>query len=152
MVFCRTPIDIAALGWSPIGGEEGHKSIKIVIHYNNPLPGSEIQGVSGSSDAILYFTRNFRPNDLGVLAFGDPLIRFEGTLVGEGQTEHTFDYPSACSSLVLHANEEVTVIRETFHMHSNGVRATSEHICDGEVIREGSVAFFDYSAQGNLDI
>jgi hypothetical protein len=127
---------------APLFGADGFQAFQIVIHYNNPRLD---QGVIDNSGIRLYWTSQPRDEQVGVLSVGDPIVSLVGQPVGDGYTLHQFDCPGSCSSLV---NTPVTVLREYLHMHKTGARMTNEQIRNGEVIRMGSVDYWDFDQNG----
>lgn len=128
-------------------GAGGFVSYRIQVHYNNP---GEIAGVLDSSGVKIFWTRQIREFDLGVLQLGDPILNLSGSSVGDGLTSHDFQCGSQCSSAFL--SEPITVIREQLHMHASGRRMSNQQIRNDEVLRVGVADFFDYDQQGALNI
>lgn len=73
-----------------------------------------------------------------------------GEPVGDGLTVHEFDCPSSCSSSAL--DEPVTVLREYLHMHKEGARIVNEQLRDGDVVRFGSIDFWEFEQNGNAAV
>ena len=124
-------------------GENGFKSFRLEIHYNNP---SLDTGVVDSSGIRVYYTSQKREFDMGIMMTGDPLVSLIGQPVGDGMVQHSFDCPASCTSTVL--QQSVTVIREGLHMHKTGRSMYNYQSRDGAVIRVGAVDYFDFDQQG----
>lgn len=130
----------------PLFGEDGFQSFMIEIHYNNP---ALTAGIIDNSGIRVFWTSQTREEHLGSLQTGDVVFSLKGQPVGDGYSYHTFDCPATCSSLV---GTKVTVLREHMHMHETGARMTNEQIRDGEVIRVGSVDYFEFDQNGNVAV
>lgn len=124
-------------------GENGFKSFKLEIHYNNPWLD---EGVLDSSGIRLYFTSQLRPQEFGILPIGDPFVSLVNQSVGDNFAQHTFDCPSSCSSVAL--NESVTVFKESLHMHRTGQSMLNYQIRNGDIVRMSQVQFYDFEQQG----
>lgn len=125
----------------PLGGNDGFKTFRLEIHYNNPWLDP---GILDSSGVRMYYTSQKREHDMGMLQLGDPIIRLRNQVVGPAR--HTFDCPSSCSKTSL--TQPVTVVRENLHMHQAGKTMKNDHIRAGQVIRSAQVQFYDFEQQG----
>lgn len=126
-----------------LGGENGYRSFRIEIHYNNP---QLVDGAVDSSGMVLYWTHTIRENQIGVLSLGDTALRLIFRPVGQGLTGHRFVCPGNCSSLAL--DSPVTVLREVYHMHTSGVSAYMNIIRNGSIVHHGAAQYFEFSQQG----
>eukprot|EP00545_Synedropsis_sp_CCMP1620_P013501 CAMPEP_0119023262 /NCGR_PEP_ID=MMETSP1176-20130426/29606_1 /TAXON_ID=265551 /ORGANISM="Synedropsis recta cf, Strain CCMP1620" /LENGTH=578 /DNA_ID=CAMNT_0006978305 /DNA_START=45 /DNA_END=1778 /DNA_ORIENTATION=- len=142
------PLSLPSNVGAPLGSA-GFTSFQIEIHYNNP---NLDLGSLDSSGIRMYYTSQKREFDMGVFQLGDPDIGLYGQLVSPdgGLSTHEFACPSACST--NYATQPVTVLREHLHMHQSGVSMTNTQSRNGEVLREGSVDFWDFNQQGNLAV
>lgn len=129
----------------PIFGQGQAKSIIIQIHYHNPNLKENLMDSSGYE---LFFTFKPREFEMAVLQVGDPFRELSGTPVGEGLSQWTFECDTTCSTLAL-GDESVTVVQESLHMHTKGVRMVNELVRDGEVIHTASVEVFEFEQQGS---
>jgi hypothetical protein len=132
----------------PILGDGQTKSIMITIHYHNP---SGIENQIDSSGYQIYYTLQPREFEGAFLQVGDPTLSLEGTSIGEGLSEWTFDCDTMCSTVAL-GGESVTVIDESLHMHMMGTRMVNELIRDGEVVHTSAVEVFDFDQQGSYRV
>jgi hypothetical protein len=128
---------------APLFGDDGYGAFEIDVHYNNP---GLIEGLIDSSGVRFYWTSQSRDEQIGMLQLGDPFISLMGEPVGNGLTLHEFECPGSCSSIV---NQPVTVLREYLHMHEKGMRITNDQIRDGQVIRTGTIDFWEFDQNGN---
>jgi len=129
---------------APYGGVGGFGSFQMETHYNNP---ELVQGILDSSGVRFYYTTQPREFEMGVLQLGDPDVDLFGQQVGNGISSHSFGCPGACSSFAV--QQPVTVLREYLHMHRSGTRAVNQQIRNGQVVRSGSIDFFNFDQQGN---
>ena len=130
---------------SVLGVGGGFLAFRLEIHYDNRW----LDDVIDSSGVRLYWTRNLRPYDLGIMPMADPRFALKGRPVGGpngGLDRHEFLCPSSCTEFAMQQN--VTVIREYLHMHEQGARMYNDVIRDGEVVHTANVDYFDYPQQG----
>lgn len=150
--FIWAPGDLPVVFPSNVGGPlgaGGFRSFQLEIHYNNP---DGDMGVLDSSGIKMYWTSNKRPLDLGILQTGDPQVELEGRPVSAsgGLSQHSFDCEGGCSALFL--DEPITVLREHLHMHASGASIKNEQIRNGQVVRQGTVEYWDFDQQGNMGV
>jgi len=128
---------------APLGPSFGIQSFNLEIHYDNP---DLVEGVFDSSGVRFYYTTQSPEFEMGVLQLGDPFVNLLGQPVGQGLMQHSFECDGGCSQLFL--QKPVMVVRELLHMHQNGVSMYNQQVRDGEVIRSGSVDFFNFAQNG----
>ena len=130
-------------------GVGGFLSFQLEIHYDNRW----LDDAMDSSGVRLYWTRNLRQYDLGIMPMADPLFGLNGFPVGGpngGLDRHEFLCPTSCTEFAMQQN--VTVIREYLHMHEQGARMYNEMIRDGQVVHTANVDYFDYPQQGIFSV
>ena len=145
-------IDVWAKGGPPLPmpqdvglsiGENGYKSFRLEIHYDNP----QFKNTTDNSGVRFYYVKEQRPQEVGFLRLGDIRYRLRDQQIGDGVTQHDFYCPGSCSNIML--QQDVTVFRENIHMHALGRSGYSEVIRNDQVIHTGTVDYFDFDQQGN---
>ncbi|KAL3782149.1 hypothetical protein ACHAW5_010250 [Stephanodiscus triporus] len=130
----------------PLFDDENKQAISVEIHYHNP---SLLSGTKDSSGIRFYYANNERTHRAGILEIGDPWIELYDTKINDGLTQYSFTCPGECSSTFL-AQEGVTILAESLHMHKTGVRMTNEVIRGGEVFHKAVVDVYDFDQQGSF--
>lgn len=102
-----------------------------------------------NSGVTLYYSKEKRKHELGVLQLADPNVIMQNKEIGsEGVSKHSFDCPAACSENVMSGN--VTVLRESLHMHATGAAAVNDvYDSAGNLVHSGRVQYFDFDQQGH---
>ena len=126
------------------GSPDSYTSFFIEYHFDNHDLESGI--VDTGSGIRLYYTDGPVNNELGLFQVGDPLVHLEDQAVGSGLTKHTFTCPSSCSQTFI--SDEVTVIKESLHMHATGKRIANQVLRDDEVIHETYIDYWDFDQSG----
>jgi hypothetical protein len=132
------------VGFKLGGDASGYKSFVLEVHYDNL---DLEQGQVDSSAVEVYYSSTPREYTAGFLSIGDPFVAMRGQAIDAGVSDYHFDCPGECSGLVI--QEPVTVLREYLHMHKSGYSTYFEQIRGGEVIRRGSVEYYDFDQTGN---
>jgi hypothetical protein len=132
------------VGFKLGGDANGYKSFLLEVHYDNL---DLTEGEVDSSAVEVYYSSTPREYTAGFLSIGDPNVAMRGQAISVGVTDYSFDCPSECSGLVI--QEPVTVLREYLHMHKSGYSTYFEQSRDGQVIRRGSVEYYDFDQTGN---
>ena len=132
----------------PILGNGQIKSIMLEIHYHNH---GGIENQIDSSGYQIYYTLQPREFEGAYLQLGDPVVSLDGTSIGEGLSEWTFECDTMCSTVAL-GDESVTVLFESLHMHMTGTRMVNELIRDGEIVHTSAVEVFDFDQQGSYRV
>jgi DOMON domain/Copper type II ascorbate-dependent monooxygenase, N-terminal domain len=129
----------------PSSDNTGIQSFRFQIHYDNP---SLVPNVTDITVMRIYYSLKPSKYELGVTGMGDFLSYMFGTNIPAGISQFDFSCSSECSSLVL--DEPITVIGETFHMHSQGLSAKTYQIRNNEVVRQAGVDFYDFKHAGKM--
>ena len=108
-------------------------------------------GIIDNSGVRFYWTSQPRAEEVGILSVGDPVVNLYGESVGDGLSLHEFECPGSCSS-AAQDGQEVTVLREYLHMHKEGSRIVNEQLRDGDVVRFGSIDFWEFDQNGNAAV
>lgn len=140
------PVSLPENLGAPLFGENGFQAFEIEVHYNNAL---KTPGIIDNSGVRVFWTSQPRDEQVGILTVGDPNVNLFSQPVGDGQSQHSFECPGTCSSLV---GQPVTVLREYLHMHATGARMVNEQIRDGEVVREATIDYWEFDQNGNAAI
>jgi hypothetical protein len=140
------PYEFPSILGSPLGAD-GFSNYYLDMHYNNP----DLEaGFLDSSGVTVYWTRTKREYDVGVFALADPQTDGQGEDLGEGLTQHTYNCPASCTSLVLPVNQSITILATSFHMHRQGRMATLSVIRDGVEVFHSAVEYFDFDQAGSI--
>lgn len=105
------------------GGEGSFQYFSLQIHYENP---TKLQNVVDTSGFKLWYTKELRKNDMGILFTGTTNLKIPGntdsiTTEGGGcPAECTRKFPS-----------DIVVWNNGFHMHTLGRKISTRHIRDG---------------------
>ncbi len=67
----------------PILGQDGYRSLQLQTHYSNP---SLLKNLRDSSGVRVWYTKQLRAHEVGVLQIGDPDV-WLGRSVGEAQLQ-----------------------------------------------------------------
>jgi hypothetical protein len=133
----------------PLGGVNvtggGYRSFVLQVHYDNA---ELIPDQLDSSGVTLYYSQEPREYMAGVMDIGDPFLYLRDQVIPAGVSDYLFECPGTCSSVFLGDGQPVTVVREYLHMHQSGYAMYNQHVRDGQVVRTGSVDFFDFSQSG----
>jgi hypothetical protein len=107
----------------------GQFTIRIQVHYNNPLGTS---GEVDSSGLDLYVTQDLRPNNAGTAVFAD----VGGIMIpaGDPAYEHVADCTSQETSAML--NGPITVFGSSMHAHEVGSVLWTDVERDGQFLLE----------------
>jgi dopamine beta-monooxygenase len=140
------PYEFPSILGSPLG-VDGFSNYYLDIHYNNP----DLEaGFLDSSGVTIYWTRTKRQYDVGFFALADPRTDSAGEDLGEGLTQHTYNCPASCTSLVLPVNQSITILATSFHMHRQGRMATLSVMRDGVEVFSSAVEYFDFDQAGSI--
>lgn len=132
----------------PVGGSDFYdlKSLSINYHFDNP---NGDKGVVDNGTGIkVYYTREEVENEIGMLTVGDGTVALTGLSIGEGKTKHTFTCPSSCSENMFYSVDEVTVVRESHHMHEKGKRMVNQHYRGDALMNTASFDYWDFYQSG----
>jgi hypothetical protein len=124
-------------------GPSNYQSIRIQIHYDNPLNKA---GEKDNSGIALYFENTLRPIEAGVLELGDPTIAdTNGIAAGTGTAEYEYNCPGVCTASF---NRTLNVWGNSLHMHQIGAQMWGKQWRDGQLIRETNrIDFWDFGLQ-----
>lgn len=107
----------------------GQATLRLQVHYNNPL---NVTGQTDNSGFDFWVTPELREHNAGTLVFGD----IEGIEIPPGQAAH--EHIMTCRSEVTAAQfpEPLHVFGSSMHAHNLGSVLYSEVYRDGEMIHE----------------
>lgn len=107
----------------------GNVTLRLQVHYNNPL---EVSGQTDNSGFDFFVTNELRENNAGTLVFGD----IEGIEIPPGEPAH--EHILTCRGEVTAAEfpEPLHVFGSSMHAHDLGSVLYSEQYRDGEMVRE----------------
>ena len=122
------------------------------MHYHNPR---RLSGKTDSSGVRVYYTIDKREHVAGLMLLGDYALKLRGSFtVGSSRnnstssrgTKHSFYCPSSCFTEQRLGAENVTVFRETLHMHASGERMTNIRLdSTGDIASVAEANYFDFS-------
>lgn len=119
----------------------GNVTLRLQVHYNNPLGAT---GETDSSGLDMIVTDQLRPNNAGSLVFGD----IEGISIPPGESD--YEHIMTCRSEVTADRFEgpLQVFGASMHAHGLGKTLWTEVFRDGEMIMElNRDDPFDFNAQ-----
>ncbi len=107
----------------------GNVTLRLQVHYNNPL---EVTGQTDNSGFDFYVSTDLREHNAGTLVFGD----IEGIEIPPGEAAH--EHVMTCRGAVTEAelSEPLHVFGSSMHAHDLGSVLYSEQYRDGEMVRE----------------
>ncbi|EJK46452.1 ascorbate-dependent monooxygenase [Thalassiosira oceanica] len=124
----------------------GKSAVNLNIHYDNP---DLVQGKKDSSGMRYYYVFNKREHNAGILQIGDPLVMTPGA-ISPGLTSYSYSCPGSCTEEVL--DTPVTILVESLHMHTTGVRMTNEVKRNGRRFHLATSEVYDFDQQGSFAV
>ncbi|EDV25400.1 uncharacterized protein TRIADDRAFT_55459 [Trichoplax adhaerens] len=112
----------------PIGGKNNPKFAVIEMHYDNPEGKSNIVDSSGYK---IYYTKQLRPNDIGVLIMGHLVSPFLIVPNNQMQWNITGYCSGECTSMIFPKNG-INIFALFFHTHLAGVALDSRQFRNGK--------------------
>jgi len=133
-------------------GKGGYRAFRVEVHYHNPR---RLAGLQDSSGVRVYYSTEKRQYVAGLMLLGDYALKLRGSFtVGSSRTnttstrgmKHSFYCPSSCFSEQRLGADNVTVFRETLHMHASGERMTNVRLdSSGDIASVAEANYFDFS-------
>jgi hypothetical protein len=120
------PTDVGYLVGDAPGGEV---TVRLQVHYNNPLG---VTGMLDNSGFDMWVTNDLRPNSAGTLVFGDTF----GISIPPGQEAYEYVMTCPSSTTANRFEHEIHVFGSSMHAHEIGSVLYTEVWRDGEFAYE----------------
>ncbi|KAJ3317999.1 hypothetical protein HDU76_000986 [Blyttiomyces sp. JEL0837] len=141
------PVILPAEAGLPMGkGSNAKQYFTLQVHYSNP---DLVENVTDVSGMRMYYTKQLRPSDVGVLTVGSVDIDIPGD-----SSEYTILEPNVCpSECTSKFSQPINVISTFNHMHTLGHNMSVQHIRGINEIEPISIRpFYDFNYQANKQI